>query len=496
MMGGIVERVLPFSEEAERALLGAVMLEPLRTAAVWQGMGISAEAFYVPAHRVVAGAIEVLMADPRAVVDLVSVRETLATHGRLDGAGGLQFLTGLVDGTPTAAHAHFYAAKVRDRWMMRRAIEAARKIEQEAFEWQGDAEPFVTAAPDKFSGIVQRGRSDRTNAEVLEEQIVRWEDAKAFQEGDKSKAPAIGLATPWPELTGLMCGLEVGLTIVAGRPSAGKTTLEDSLATCVAATGKRVLRVSLDSSQAALLARAACRQAGVSMPKLKFGFARKSQLSEVREAAKGIGALPMTIRTDLYDVAQIRQVAIQMARTDGLGLLTVDYVQQVQAAELGWQAGNTVAKTTHVSGRLKQLAYELGIPVVLLAQMSRAVETDGRAEPRLSDLRDSGALEQDADKVLFIYVDRKKRKEMEERELGATKHKRPIMFNLAKQKDGETGGMEMWMHAPYFRFEVAQPMWADDQLVSDKEPERPAPGSRGVSALPGVEWDPAETGEA
>lgn len=158
-----------------------------------------------------------------------------------------------------------------------------------------------------------------------------------------------------------------------------------------------------------------------------------------------------------------------MKMKHGVGLVTVDYIQLIRAAEMGRSEWDTVARVTYVSRELKALAMELNIPVVVLSQLSRMVETENR-EPKLSDLRDSGAIEQDANKVVFVYVDVKKRKEMDEKNFGATKHKRPVWFNLMKHKDGECAAVAMWMYPPYFSFDQAQcgekEDFADDGLLA------------------------------
>jgi replicative DNA helicase len=266
----------------------------------------------------------------------------------------------------------------------------------------------------------------------------------------------------------MLCGLEPGITIIAGRPSAGKTTLEDMLSHHAAKNGIAVGRVTLDSTRASLLARAQCRIAGVSMPKLKHGFGRRNQIEACRDARNEIGKLRMWIRTDLADVASIRMWALERKRKDGMGMLTIDYAQQVRASELGRAESDRVARMTHVIARLKKLALdELEIPVLVLSQLNRQSEKDGN-DPGLSDLRDSGALEQDADKVIMLYIDKKKRKEMDEADPTATKHKRPVVFGVAKHKDGETAAMEYWLYPPYFRFEPARKDFEDDALPSDR----------------------------
>jgi replicative DNA helicase len=164
-----------------------------------------------------------------------------------------------------------------------------------------------------------------------------------------------------------------------------------------------------------------------------------------------------------------------MARTramkakHGIVMLTIDYIQLIRAPDMGRSEWDTVTRVTHVSAMLKDLAFDLRIPVLVLCQLSRAVEKEGR-DPQLSDLRDSGAIEQDASKVIFLYVDAEKKKQMDLNSPGATKHKRPVIANLMKHKNGETGVLPMWLYPPYFRFHPAKmdpeqnKMFVDDDL--------------------------------
>ena len=463
-------QVPPYNEEAERAVLGSILIDSQRVVALARNVaGLIPESFYVPRHRLIAVAIWTLAEDPKKWIDPVTVAEELQRQGAFDQAGGFPCIDGLVDGTPTAAHAEYYCQIVREKAMLRGVLEVTRGIQHDVFSGPENVEAFVRQAPDRFTNISGLAVEEVDNNEVMQANIRRWEDAIAFRKGDASKKPAIGLETPFEQVTGMIAGLEPGITIIAGRPSAGKTTMEDMLAIHCARNDVPVGRITMDSTRMSLLARAQCRLAGVSLAKIKFGFANHTQVAAIRDATVVLGQLPMWIRTDLSDIASIRMWALERKRKDGMGLLTIDYVQQVRAAELGRAEGDRVARMTHVIARLKKLALdELQIPVVVLSQLSRRSEQDG-TDPGLSDLRDSGALEQDADKVIMLSVDKKKRKEMDEAADGATKHKRPVLFQVAKHKDGETGAIEMWMFPPYFRFEVADPDWMNDGLPGDKE---------------------------
>ncbi len=466
-----MERIAPFAEEAELAVLGSVLLEGTAIMDLCRHAQLRANSFYAPANRLIYAVMEDLYKAGRGI-DLVTVTDRLKDMGDIDKIGGALALNRLCDQTPVAAHAGFYIGIVRDKAILRGVIERAREIESEAYDAEAKAETVLAMAPGKFDKIMEDVVKEPSNAEIMDGLIEKWEIAA--NGGPK----AIGIKTPWEKLNDIMMGIEVGMTIVAGRPSAGKTTMEDAMAQAAAVSGIPVYRVTMDSTHESLLARAICRNSGVSLAKLKFGFAgrSKSNMEEVRAARDFLADLPIHIDTRSTDIAQIRSEARRMKMKYGVGLVTVDYIQLVRAAEMGRSEWDNVARVTYVSRELKALGIELDIPVIVLSQLSRQAEQENR-EPKLSDLRDSGAIEQDANKVIFVYVDAKKRKQMDETEMGATKHKRPVWFNLKKHKDGEIGCIPMWMYPPYFSFDQAQisgdgTAFVDDDLPSSRNAEK------------------------
>ena len=447
-------RLVPFSEEAEAAALGSLLLDPLKLMPVAQSrFRIVPESFYVPAHQTVFEAM-VAMEAAQQHIDMTTLGDYLATAGKLERIGGFQALDRLVDATPTAAHGEYYLDIVRKKAELREVIIACREGEQDA-RTDATASTVIAMVQERFARIGNGPQEEDANDKVMAGILQGWRDAS------DGKPPAIGIETPWKALTRTLCGLDEGVTIVAGRPSAGKTTLEDAIAHYAAEGGIPVGRVTLDSTRRQLLARSICRAAGVSMPKMKFGFGTKAQHAAALAAASDISELPLFFNDRDTDIAQICAWARYMKRKNDIGLLTVDYIQLIGAACMGRQEWDAVARVTFVSRTLKALGYELKIPVLVLSQLSRLMEQENR-EPKLSDLRDSGAIEQDANKVVFVYVDQKKRKEMEGERRGATKHKRPVWVNVMKHKDGETGAIPMWLYPPYFRFaECAIENWAD-----------------------------------
>lgn len=444
-----VERLPPHSEDAERAVLGALLIEPLRVWKIAERMCLTAESFYVPAHRTVYGTIAAMAAEPRGVqkLDALTLTQRLDDAGKLETIGGAACIEGLIDSTPAAANAEWYLDIVRQKAALRRVLEVSRGLEAEVFACE-DADRLVGEAPDRYRGILRADDRRETNREVMDRLVGRFERAA---DGEES---AMGLPTPWEDVNEILCGLEPGVTILAGRPSAGKTTVEDQIAVSLAAEGIAVGRFTLDSSREELLTRAMCRKAGVSLPKLKAGFARQDQLDQVREARDVLEGYPLIIEDEVRELRQICTRARVWKAEFDIGLLTLDFVQLVNASDMGRSQWDKNSRVSYVSETLKGLALELGIPLLELSQLSRAGDRDGR-RPELTDLRDSGTLEQDAHKVVFVYPDRKWNKAADEREAGATKKKRATWLEVLKHKDGETGRVPLFMRPHYFLFDQA-----------------------------------------
>jgi len=442
-------RIPPNSAEAEVGVLGCLMLAPLETeSAMLHEYEIGPEAFYNPVHQEIADTVLKMIA-AGGHVDLLTVAQKLRDAGRLETLGGEAYLMHVVDKTPSATGAAAYCQIVKQKWVARQTIDIARAIEAEAYTSE-EPDKLLAEAPERFTKI---GRAEKT-AEATDEQLMdTW--IEACVDARKHQKPAIDLHLPLPYVTEKLQGLELGVTILAARPSCGKTTMEIGMRTHLCEQGIPVGVVTADSNRDKLLRRQMCMLAGVSMAKAKYGYANNAQIDAMHEAKRRIAKYPQFFNDHVLEVLQICSWARAMKRKHGIRLLTIDYIQQLRASHLGgWAATDSVRVVTEISSRLKALSYELGIPVLVLSQLNRALEKDGRS-PMLSDLRDSGGLEQDAEKVAFLWIDKKKKQAMEEAEFGATKHKRPVWFGIMKNKDGELSDIPMWMYPPYFRFEPA-----------------------------------------
>jgi replicative DNA helicase len=441
------DRVLPFSEEAEKGSLGALLLDWMRLGAIVVRMGLTEEAWFVPANRLVAGAILALL-DERQVVDMLTVSERLRRLGKLDQVGGWNYLAGLVDACPTATHGEFYLEEVLDLWLLRRQMGLCMEHMNECRAQTEKAQVLVAKGSQRFAELAQEKKTEPTNEERMNESLQVWRDIK-----DK-KRTASGLELPWPSLTTLMCGLEPGLTIVAGRPGAGKSTLEGLMCDHLASQGVPVARVTLDMTGRDLLDRVMCKHAGVSLKKLKAGFAREDQLARMESARDVLAKQPLWINDQDRELKRICGWARGMRLRHGIQLLTVDFIQKVQVAGMGASGYDQTKKVTVVTDVLKALAFELGIPVVALSQLSREGEKAQR-DPRLTDLRDSGSIEQDASKVVMLYPERNLVEEMERAERGSSDKKRPVLVDLQKSQNGGQGVLGFWFYCAYFRFDEA-----------------------------------------
>jgi replicative DNA helicase len=449
---------LPCAVESERALLGALLLEPIQVfGVVTREYGLFPVAFYDETNRLIAESIWSVALDRLYPIDCVTVAEEMRRVGTLEKVGGSKTLEKCIDLCPTVAHCEAYAGEIKHKWNLRRLVEAGMDIQAEAMKPEAAPE-VVTWAQNRLMDMIPERVDRRSNEDVALEIVGKFRDAKAWRDGDETKKPMVGLTVPWRGLNETLCGLEIGLTVLAARPSAGKTTMEDMIALQVAGTGVPVLRVTLDSTKEELLMRALSRMSGCSLPKAKFGFGRMDQLQAMEDAAKTIGALPMRIVDDLTETTAICALAREAKLRHGIGLLTIDYAQIMKMSELGRGAENENYLFSRISQALKLLSYELKIPVLVLSQLSRAGGAVGTV-PDLTHIRGSGSFEQDASKVVMLWRDDATAESWDNcylanggTERWSEKH-RPVNCGVLKNKNGAKDRWKMILNGNYFYFE-------------------------------------------
>lgn len=422
--------VAPANLDAEQAVLGALLIDP---GAAPQVVGLlTADDFFRPAHQKVYGAISELFRRGLAI-DYLTVAAELERTGLLGDVGGSAYLTELMTHTPVAHYVEHYASLVERASVMRRLISAAGKIAQIA--WQDDAET-VEETIDQAEGVLFEVFKDRQRRELLSLREILDAYFERIEEIQANREAMLGTPTGFTDLDRLLGGLQPSdLCIVAGRPGMGKTSWLLSVAANVAIeTGLTVAVFSLEMSAEQLAQRLLASKTGLSTQDLRLGRIRSDRDLELLTRAMGeLAGAPLYIDdTPGISPFEVRAKVRRLVSERGVDLVIIDYLQLMQA---GRRVENRVQEIGHISRSLKSLARELKVPVIAASQLSRAVESRADRRPQLSDLRESGAIEQDADIVLFLYRDTEAGKETERSNI--------TEVMVAKHRHGPTGQIEL-----------------------------------------------------
>ncbi len=441
-------RVPPNSREAEQSLLGGLMLDAL----AWDKVAdiVESDDFYRNDHRLIFDAIAALV-EKGSPSDVVTVSEHLDSHGRLEEAGGLEYLATLANETAGAANAKAYANIIRERATLRSLISAGNEIAGSAFSNDGrTAAEILDAAEGLVFQIAEKGsrgkKGFRSLKNILPEAVDR------IDELHQSDGSITGISSGYTEFDKMTAGLQPGdLVIVAGRPSMGKTTLAVNIAENAAIGKERVPTAifSMEMPAQQLAFRMISSLGRVDQTHLRTGNFPDEDWSRINTAVQLMSEAPIFIDdTPGLAPTEIRARARRLQREHGLGLIVVDYLQLMQVP------GNTENRATEISEisrSLKALAKELSCPLIALSQLNRSVEQRTDKRPVMSDLRESGAIEQDADLIIFIY-----REEVYNQD---TPRKGIADICIAKQRNGPIGDFPLTFVGRYTKFEN----WVPDQ---------------------------------
>lgn len=394
---------------------------------------LNADDFYKPVHGIIFKAI-MLLFEKREPIDILSVTNKLREHDQLQEVGGNSYLTKLIEMVPTAAHITHYAKIVREKKILRDLIQASAEIGEQAFRPHDDIDQTLDGIEQKIFSISQRSANYRF-INVKDELHVAYERIEKLHEG---KGRLRGVTTGFDDLDNYLSGLQKSdLIILGARPSVGKTSLALDMARNVALKEQKPVGIfSLEMSREQVIDRLIAAEAHVPLWKLRTGRLRDDTDFELIQAGlDSLSRAPLFIDdTPSPNILQMRSMARRLQAEHGLALLVVDYLQLIQPRT---NNENMVQQITEISRGLKGLARELSVPVLALAQLSRAVEQRETRVPKLSDLRDSGSIEQDADVVLFIYrPDRDKKNPTPEEENTAE-------IIIAKHRNGPLGTVKM-----------------------------------------------------
>jgi replicative DNA helicase len=431
----------PSSIQAEQALLGGLMLD----GSSWDRVAdrVVEEDFYRPDHRLIFTAIRELSQrnDP---CDPVTVSEYLRNLGKLEDAGDLAYLAGLVRDTPGAANAADYAVIIRERALLRDLIQTGNDIARSAYHPEGKPiSELVDAAEREVFAIAERGKRRGSGfvrlREVLDDTVDRLD---ALHQAGGS---ITGLATGFTRFDEYTAGLQPGdLIIIAGRPSMGKTTLAINIAENAAlGEGKPVAVFSMEMSVEQLAFRMVSSLGRVDQSHLRNGRFSDEDWPRINGAIQQMAEAPVFIDdTPALTPTEVRARARRLQREHGLSLIVVDYLQLMSVSGT---KENRATEISEISRSLKALARELRLPIIALSQLNRSVEQRTDKKPVMSDLRESGAIEQDADLILFIY-----REEIYDKD---TARKGVADISIAKQRNGPTGDFTLTFIGKFTKFE-------------------------------------------
>ncbi len=426
-------RVPPQSLEAEAALLGAVMLRPDMMHDVVDI--ISMDSFYAEKHRLIFDTMLELFRKG-SPIDLLSVSSRLKEKNQLDQIGGASTLTSLVDGVPASSNATYYAQIVQKKYMMRRLIEAAEHISTLGYDDTGDIEEVLDRAEKKMFDVTNFSGSHKFSA-IKDELVEAWERLDNLH---NSKEGLRGVSTGFSELDNKLAGFQKSdLIILAARPSMGKTSLALDIARQTAINHNTAVGIfSLEMSAQQLVDRMLAAESNVDAWKLRTGkLSREEDFASIRQSLDRLSNAPIYIDDQPgNNILKMRSIARRLKAEKGLGLIMVDYLQLMVPTQ-SRNSDNVVQQVTEISRSLKNLARELDVPVLALSQLSRAVEQRG-GRPRLSDLRDSGSIEQDADVVMFIHREDKYKDESERTNIAE--------ILIEKHRNGETGKVDLFFN--------------------------------------------------
>lgn len=437
----------PWSEEAEISVLSAMLIDgDAVTRAVEY---IDESAFYKEANRRIYRAM-IRLYTRGEVIDAVTLSDELKSASELDGAGGMAYLARLVDAVPTSANIEYHTRIVRDKAVLRGLIESATEIIQDAYDAPaGEVDDTLDRAE---SRIFQIAKASRRQGFVWIKEIL-WPTFERIDELQKTPGAVTGVASGFPDLDNMTAGFQRGdLIIVAGRPSMGKTSLALNFAQHAAIDGEVAVAIfSLEMSKEALVQRLLCAEGRVDSGRLRRGRLQDDEFARLATAAGHLNTAQIWIDdTPAINPLELRAKARRLAADIDLGMIVIDYMQLMTGPR---NLENRQQEISAISRSLKAIAKELNIPVIALSQLSRQPEQRTDKRPLLADLRESGAIEQDADLVMFVYREEAYRKATDRFDESGESIEGKAELIIGKQRNGPTGTVNLYFHKTYTLFE-------------------------------------------
>lgn len=436
-------RELPYNKEAEQAVIGSILSNAVESAGDAVEI-LRADDFYFVAHRMIFSAIVELFNDNSAI-DFVTVGNKLAQKDELDSCGGVNYLRDIALGVPTTRHIAYYSGIIRDCSLMRKLIECSTKIANEAYDSADDPSVVLDKAEQLIFGV----SSSNEKKDISRINDILYEAYQIIVENSQKNSELTGYDTGYKELNKRCGGFHGGeLIIIAGRPGMGKSSFAVNIAEYMTINKNLpVAMFNLEMPREQIVNRILCSQARVDSSKIRNGTLDSDDWLKISETLHKIEVAPLFIDdTATITVSQIRAKCRRIKHKHGLAMVVIDYLQLMQNTDSasGRRNENRQNEVSDISRSLKILSKELEVPVIALSQLSRATESRSDKKPMLSDLRESGAIEQDADMVLFLYRESYHNKET------ANPHMAECI--VAKNRNGETGSFPLGWEGEYTKF--------------------------------------------
>jgi replicative DNA helicase len=445
--GREVPRSLPSSEDGEKGVLCSLLLSPREVADICV-LSLRADAFYIPAHRTIYNLI-LEFGDKSKPIDFVSLKQALKDRNQLEEIGGPEYLSALYSFVPTAANAAYYIEIVREKYVLRRLIIAFNNLSSQCYDAQEDIKPLLDDTEKEIFAIT----GEHVKTEIVATKDLVMATIEQIEKLYENRGSITGIPTGFGDLDKMTLGLHpTEMIVIAARPSMGKTALAMNIAEHVAMNvGKAVAVFSLEMSSQQLVQRLLCSRAKVDLQRVRDGFLSERDFPKLTAAAAKLAAAKMFIDdTPGLSIMELRAKARRMKSQHNIELIVIDYLQLLRSTTRRAQ-DNRQLEISEISGGIKALAKELNLPIVVVAQLNRQPDTRAKegGRPRLSDLRESGSIEQDADVVGLLV----RPEYYETDEDGKQERAGEAELIIAKQRNGPTGDVPLTFLKQYTRFE-------------------------------------------
>ena len=451
------DRLPPHSPEAEQGVLGCVLLSPNECMGECvEKFKSGADVFYDLRHQTIFSTL-VEMYDSREAIDVITLQQRLKNKQLLEEVGGIPYLATLPDAVPSAANLSYYLDIVQEKFLLRKMIHTCTEVVGRVYDFEGEVDALLDEVERDILRISESRVQSHTNTikDLVKKAINTIEDFHQRQ------GALTGIGTGFTDLDKMTSGFHGGeMIVIAARPSMGKTSLAMNIAEHVSIESKLPVGVfSLEMTSESLVLRMLCSRSRVNLRNVRDGFLAERDFPKLTGAAGKLANSPLFIDdSSALSILQLRAKARRMFQQYGIKLFVIDYLQLLHSTSR--RAENRQQEIADISSGIKALAKELNVPVIVLSQLNREIEREKGRPPRLSDLRESGAIEQDADVVALLY----KPKAGDDDEMVPTAEEEAVPVNLllAKQRNGPTGDVNLTFLKPYTRFESAAKVSDED----------------------------------